>query len=149
MSEATRADADLILKLYDLRRERTMRKARKFMIEEFYSESAAEFMERHPPGTKENAYFRQVLTYWEMVGVFVHKGLLDAELLFETAAEFHIYWEKVRATVLDIRRMRNTPLYLKHLEDLASEHKAFMEKRAPGSSAFIASFNKRPVKTKA
>ncbi|HYK87216.1 MAG TPA: hypothetical protein VE398_00490 [Acidobacteriota bacterium] len=145
MSEATRADVDLILKLYDLRREETMRKARKFMIEEFYGESAKEFMEKYPPGTEKNAYFRQVLTYWEMVGVFVHKGLLDAELLFETTSEFHIFWEKARAVTLDLRKLRNMPLYLKNLENLAAEHKAFMENKAPGSSAFFASLNRRPV----
>ena len=149
MSAATRADVDLILRLYDMRREETMRKARKFMVEEFYSESAAEFMAKYPPGTEKNTWFRQVLTYWEMVGAFVHKGLLDPELLFETAAEFHIYWEKARATVLDLRKVRNMPFYLKHLEDLASEHKTFMEKRAPGSSAFFASLNRRPPAPKA
>ncbi len=145
MSEATRADVDLVLKLYDLRREEVMRKARKFMVEEFYAESAKEFMDKYPPGTEMNAFFRQVLTYWEMVGVFVHKGLLDAELLFETSAEFHIFWEKVRAVVLDLRKLRNMPFYLKNLEDLAAEHKAFMERKSPGSSAFFASLNRRPA----
>lgn len=149
MAEATRADVDLVLKLYDMRREEIMRKARKFLVEEFYAESAKEFLDKYPPGTDKNAYFRQVLTYWEMVAVFVHKGLLDAELLFETTSEFHIFWEKARATVLDLRKMRNMPFYLKHLEDLAAEHKAFMEKKSPGSSAFFASLNKRPVQAKA
>lgn len=145
MSEATRADVDLVLKLYELRREEIMRKARKFMVQEFYAESAKEFMDKYPPGTEENAFFRQVLTYWEMVGVFVHKGLLDAELLFETSSEFHIFWEKARAVVLDLRKLRNMPFYLKNLEDLAAEHKAFMERKSPGSSAFFASMNRRPV----
>jgi len=149
MAEATRADVDLVLKLYDMRREEIMRKARKFVIEEFYAESAKEFLDKYPPGTNKNAYFRQVLTYWEMVAVFVHKGLLDTELLFETTSEFHIFWEKARAAVLDLRKMRNMPFYLKHLEDLAAEHKAFMEKKSPGSSAFFASLNKRPAQAKA
>ncbi len=148
MSEAKHADADLLLKLYDLRREETMRKARKFMVEEFYAETAKEFLDKYPPGTEKNAYFRQVLTYWEMVGVLVHKGFLDTELLFETTSEFHIFWEKARATVLDLRKLRNMPFYLKNLEDLAGEHKAFMESRSPGSSAFFASLNKRPAQTR-
>ncbi len=149
MAEATRADADLILRLYDLRREETMRKARKFMIEEFYSESAQEFLDKYPPGTDENAWFRQVLTYWEMVAVFVHKGLLDRDLLFETVAEFHIFWVKARATVLDLRRLRKLPFYLKNLELLVAEHKAFFESKAPGSSAFFETLNKRPGQSKA
>ena len=145
MSEATRADVDLVLKLYELRREEIMRKARKFMIEEFYAESAKEFMDKYPPGTEKNAYFRQVLTYWEMVGVFVHKGLLDAEILFETTSEFHILWEKARAAVQDLRKLRDMPFYLKNLEELAAEGKVFMENKSPGSSAFFASLNRRPA----
>ena len=149
MLAATRDDVELVLKLYELRREETMRKARKFMVEEFYAESADEFMKKYPPGTEKNAWFRQVLTYWDMVGAFVHKGLLDRELMYETASEYHIYWEKARAVVVDLRKLRNMPFYLKHLEELADGHKAFMEKRAPGSSAFFASLNKPPAKPKA
>ena len=145
MSQATREDVDLILKLYELRREEVMRKARKFMIEEFYAETGQDLATKYPTGSEKNAWFRQVLSYWDMVGAFVNKRLLDPELLFETTAEFHIFWEKARAAVQDIRKARNMPLYLKNLEDLASRHKAFMEQRAPGSSAFFASLNKPPA----
>jgi hypothetical protein len=145
MAEPNREDVDLLLRLYEMRREETMRKARKFMLGEFYAESGKEFMAKYPPGSEQNAYFRQVTSYWDMVGSFVRRGLLSDELLFETAGEYHIYWEKVRATVLDLREMRNWPFYLKGLEDLARRHKEFMEKRAPGSSAFFASLNKPPA----
>ncbi len=144
MSQATREDAELILKLYKLRREETMRKARKFMIEEFYCESAKEFTEKYPPGTEKNAYFRQALSYWDMVAAFVNKGLLNAELLFETNAEFRIFWEKAQATILDLRKARNLPFYYKNYEDLVAAHTAFVEKRAPGSSKFYATFNQPP-----
>ena len=86
MAEASRDDVDLVLKLYDMRREPTMREARRFMIEEFYAENGKEFAEKYPPGSKENAYFRQATSYWDMVGTFVKRGLLNKELLFETLA---------------------------------------------------------------
>jgi len=144
MPEATRADADLILKLYELRREETMRKARKFMAEEFYCESYKEFMEKYPPGSDKNAFFRQAMSYWDMVAAFVNKGLLNAELLFETNAEFRIFWEKARATILDLRKIRSMPFYYKHYEDLVAAHTAFVEKRTPGSSKIYATFNQPP-----
>jgi hypothetical protein len=145
MSRATRADADLILRLYDLRREETMRKARRFMMDEFYAANGKEFYERYPSGTEKNAWFRQTMSYWDMVAAFVKSGLLNAELLFETNAEFRILWEKARATILDIRKMRKMPYYYKNLEDLAGAHDTFAERRAPGSSAFYASFNQPPA----
>ena len=148
MAEATHEDVDLILRLYDMRREETMRMARKFMIEEFYAESGQEFSAKYPPGSEKNAWFRQATSYWDMVGVFVKRGLLNRDLLFETSAEFHIFWEKVRASVLDIRKARGNPFYLINLEDLAALHKAFMEERAPGSSAFFASLNRPPASAK-
>jgi len=90
------------------------------------------------------AAFWQTLSFWDMVAAFVKNGLLNAELLFETNAEFRIFWEKARATILDIRKARKTPFYYKNLEDLAAAHDAFNEKRATGSSAYYASFNQRP-----
>lgn len=148
MTEPTRDDVDLILRLYDFRRDETMRKARRFILGEFYAAGGKDFLDRYPPGSDQNAYFRQVTSYWDMVGAFVKKGLLNADLLFETAGEFHIIWEKVRATVGDLRQMRRNPFYLKNLEELATRHKAFMEGRAPGSSDYYASLNKPIVAAK-
>jgi hypothetical protein len=144
MSSATRADADLLLRIYDMRREATLRRARKFIMEEFYAASGNEFAEKYPPGSDQNAWFRQSLSYWEMVAAIVNKGLLDAELFFETNGEFHIFWEKARATILDLRKTRKAPLYYKNLEELSNAHTAFLEKRAPGSSAVFATMNQPP-----
>jgi hypothetical protein len=145
MPKATRDDVDLILRLYDMRRETTLRKARQFMAQEFYSTGLKEFNEKYPPGSEKNAWYRQTLSYWDMVGVFVNKGLLDAELLFETTSEFHIYWVKARATVMEMRQARNMPMYLKNLEDLTERHSAFVESRSPGALSFYASMNKPPA----
>lgn len=142
MAEPTRGDVDLVLKLYDLRREGRMREARSFMMQEYHAEDGKDFMTKYPPGSSMNASFRQCTSYWDMVGVFVRRGLLHKELLFDTAAEFHILWEKVKPAVYDLRKMRNNPHYLKNLEELATQHKAFMEGRAPGSSAYFASLAK-------
>ena len=63
---ATPEDAKLILKLYDLRREPLMRKARDF-VNNFFPQSADEFLKLAQAwGTQENAYVRQVVSYWDM-----------------------------------------------------------------------------------
>ena len=148
ISTATYDDANLILRLYDMRREERLRAARAWFSANFKCKTGEDVAKLCPMGSEENASYRMVVTYWEMVAVFVHRGLLDRDLLFETAAEFHIFWIKARATILDLRKLRNMPFYLKNLEDLADEHKAFIESKAPGSSAFFASLNKRPAQTK-
>src|SRR5207249_11092618 len=107
MAEVTRDDVDLVLKLYDMRREPTMREARRFMIEEFYAENGKEFAEKSPPGSKENAYFRQATSYWDMVGTFVTCGWLNKELLSESSGALHIFREKARAATQDMRHARN------------------------------------------
>src|SRR5262245_62682577 len=81
---ATPHDADLIIKLYDLRRDETMRKARNYFAFEFFPKSVDEVKEilnnikEYP---EQNAYFRQVISYWEMVAAMVNHGSIDQALL--------------------------------------------------------------------
>jgi hypothetical protein len=64
MRTATHEDAHLILKLYDLRREERMRKARAWFVSNFKVKTVAEFHQLCPPGSDENAFARQMITYW-------------------------------------------------------------------------------------
>src|SRR5262245_65007002 len=88
---ATPQDADLIIKLYDLRRDETMRKARNFFTFEFFPKSADDVkalftnIQEHP---EHNAYLRQVVSYWEMVAAMVNHGSIDWALFFDTNGEF-------------------------------------------------------------
>ncbi len=84
---ATPADADIILKLYDLRREAVMRKARAFVALEFWPETKEEFSKVHHPGTEQNAYWRQVISYWEMASTLALHGAVDAALFADTQGE--------------------------------------------------------------
>src|SRR5437879_9610552 len=72
---ATTADAQLILQLYDFRREAEMRKARHFISAEFWPESAEDTLRlaRQYPSTQ-NTWLRQVTSYWEMAVSFVLRG---------------------------------------------------------------------------
>jgi hypothetical protein len=68
----THADAQLILQLYDLRREAEMRKARNWSTAQFWPQSAEDYIKvSSAMGTPENAYLRQVNSYWDMVASFI------------------------------------------------------------------------------
>src|SRR5215469_5757402 len=75
---ATVADAGLILQLYELRQEETLRRARKFMVFEFNPKTLEELRAvSRNPGSQENAYWRQTVSYWEMAASFVLRGAID------------------------------------------------------------------------
>ncbi|MBS1805756.1 MAG: hypothetical protein JST28_20635 [Acidobacteria bacterium] len=85
---ATPADAEIILKLYELRTEAVLRQARAWMTGEFWPNTAEEFFAvAHNPKDPHNAYFRQVLTYWEMAAAMVLHGAVSVELFVDCNAE--------------------------------------------------------------
>ncbi len=120
---ATPQDADLIIKLYDLRRDETMRKARNYFFLEFFPQSAddvkALFADKEHP--EYNAYFRQVTSYWEMAAAMVNHGSIDQALFFDTNGEFFGVWTKICDFIEDLRAFLG-PQYLVNLEKLIAAH---------------------------
>jgi hypothetical protein len=102
---ATYEDAKLVLKLYDLRREAVLRKARHFVAFEFKPATADEFFAiAQGPDTEQGAYFRQVISYWEMAASLVLHGAVKADLYFPSNGEglfifakFHAFREEYQA----------------------------------------------------
>jgi hypothetical protein len=90
---ATTADAELILKLYELRTEATMRQARAWLTGKFFPKTAEEFFAvANARGSEENAWYRQVTSYWEMAAAFVLHGALNGDLFVDCNSEpFYIY----------------------------------------------------------
>jgi hypothetical protein len=85
---STNADAELILRLYELRTEPAMREARAWMTIDFWPTSAEDFFAIQGAfGSRENAYLRQVTSYWEMAASFVLHGCLSAELFLDCTGE--------------------------------------------------------------
>ena len=108
---ATPTDAELILKLYDLRREAEMRRARNFMVGQFWPESADEVMRvGNAMGTQENAWMRQVNGYWEMAASLVVHGTLNQDLFLETSfcGEMFMIFAKVQPFLSEIRQKMGT-----------------------------------------
>jgi hypothetical protein len=130
---ATHEQVNLMLHLYELRREAKLREARDWMSVNFHPKNADEAMKLVPPGTKENAYMRMVLGYWEMVASIANRGLLDEELFFENSGEQWGVWEQVKPLIAAWRTMFANPQFLGNFEEHAKRLEAWREKRNPGS----------------
>jgi hypothetical protein len=135
---ATTSDAEVIMRLYDLRREETLRKARHFMIFEFQPKTLEELRGvSRDIKAKENVAWRQVLSYWEMAAAFVLRGAVDADLFLDTNAEgillyakfhhFHAETEKESGNLF----MRNTAALIAKYPAAKALHGMFLKTFGP------------------
>ncbi len=115
----TATDAELILKLYDLRREERMRKARDYYAFKFFPGSYEELTKiMSARGSDENAYIRQVTSYWDMAAAFVVQGALNAELFYETCGEMWLVYTKMKPFLPQLRK-EYAPTYFQNVEKVA------------------------------
>ncbi|HEY2845319.1 MAG TPA: hypothetical protein VGJ09_16770 [Bryobacteraceae bacterium] len=116
MSQPTYDDANLLLKLYELRTEAKMRDARNWFFGSFKCKTMAEFGQLCPPGSATNAYYRQCVSYWDMASSFVTAGVLNPDLFFANTREVLFVWERVKPIIADVRDAYKDPNYLGNLE---------------------------------
>ena len=108
--------ADLLLKLYDLRREPTMREARAWFVREFHPESAQEILDA--VAGPDSAKFRMVATYWDMACALVNHGAVDETMFNDAASEHVAAFCKVELHLAEYRTKIGVPHYLGNLEKL-------------------------------
>jgi hypothetical protein len=108
-------DADLILKLYDLRRETTMREARNWMFT-FNPTSVGDYMEAMMGPN--SGYLRMVISYWDMACSLVNHGAIDETLFNETNGEHLFVFAKIEPILAEMRQQWNAPDMLKNFEAL-------------------------------
>lgn len=126
MAQPTHADAELILKLYDARREAEIRKARQWWTGTFWPESADEVIKiMRAMGSPENNWLRQVLGYWSMASSFVSHGVLNEDLFFEPSfsGEMFFIYAKMEPFLKELREKLQNPLLLANLEKLIHSEK--------------------------
>ena len=133
MDKPTHHDVDVILKLYELRREERMRKARGWLFG-YKASNAAEHQAACPPGSDQDAYYRMVTSYWDMAASFVTSGAVNKELFLQSAGEMLFVWEKTKGTIADSRKAMGNPKYLSNLETVAQAHDRQHE---PGQSESV------------
>jgi hypothetical protein len=117
-NKPTYDDANLLLRLYELRREETMRKARQWFAT-FSPDNPQDIEKVSTPGSSENAYLRMVTSYWDMAASFVTSGVLNEELFLENSGELLFVWEKSRPLVERMRQGMKNPHAMKNMETMA------------------------------
>jgi hypothetical protein len=108
--------AELILRLYDIRRETAMRSSRDYVGGEFLPQSVDEFVSLVKDGGKPSGHILQVYGYWDMVAAFVVHGALDEQLIFDTCQEMYFQFEKIQPHLAGFRQQMNLPEFLKSME---------------------------------
>jgi hypothetical protein len=104
---ATPADAEIILKLYELRTESVMRQARAWVGGQFWPKTVEEFyIVFENPADPHNPWLRQVITYWEMAAAMVLHGAVSAELFVDCNGEGFFLLAKF-APILEAIREKN------------------------------------------
>jgi len=140
--------AGLILKLYELRREKKLRKARQwFAAQKFTSMQDVLTAARG----KDNAYFRMVTSYWDMAGAIVLHGGIDAPMFHEANNE-HVYvYAKLQPYLIELRAAIKQPTYLMWLQRLiesmpdGAERVTGMQERLRAAQAAAAAPADEPV----
>ena len=146
----TTADAELIMKLYDLRREAEIRKARNWWLG-FWPESADDVIKIVTAlGTQENAWLRQVGGYWEMAAGFVLHGTLNRDLFLEPSfcGEMFLFFGKIEPFLKEVREKMQNPAIFGNVEKLIATSEGGTE-RLRQTQARIATLRKAAQAAKA
>jgi hypothetical protein len=125
-------DADLILKLYDLRREPVMREARNWFFT-FNPSTVAEYMETMMG--PQSGYLRMVISYWDMAASLVNNGAIDEKMFNEANGEHLFVFAKIEPVLEDVRKAWNAPDMLKNFETLV--------RKTPDSEKTLAEIRER------
>jgi hypothetical protein len=125
--------ANLLIKLYDLRRDPTMREARGWYAREFNPSSiddvAAAAVGPH------SAHFRMVTSYWDMAASFVANGAIDEQMFNDANGEQLVILAKLEPFLTEYRTRVGNPNYLSHLEKLVMKR--------PGAKEAMAAMRER------
>jgi hypothetical protein len=124
--------AKLLLKLYDLRRESVMRKARAWFREDFHPKSAQEILAIYRGKT--SAAYRMVTTYWNMAAALVLHEAIDEKMFADVNGEHLMVYARLQPFLNEFRGLLNNPTYLDKLEQLIL--------RMPDAQARLARFRR-------
>jgi hypothetical protein len=116
--KATAADADIVMKLYDLRRESEMRKARNWYGNADFSSWEAVQKVATGWGTQENAWFRQTLTYWENAASLVLHGVVHSGLFFDWGGEMIFTYVRIKPYLKQMRQASGSDEFMAKTEKL-------------------------------
>ena len=125
--------ATLIIRLYELRRDSTMREARNWFARSFNPSSIDDVMQ--VVSGPNSAHFRMVTSYWDMACSFVLNGAIDEQMFNDANGEQHVVFAKIEPFIGEYRSRTGNPAYLASLEKLVM--------RAPGAKERMAKLRER------
>ena len=125
--------ATLLIRLYELRREPTMREARSWFVSSFHANTIDELMQ--VLSGPNSAHFRMVASYWEMAASFVLNGAIDEKMFGEANGEHVIVFAKMEPILADYRARTGNPASYASLEQLVM--------RTPGAKDRLAALRER------
>lgn len=133
MSSTPYESATLLIRLYELRREPTMREARAWYVSKFNPTSVDDMIAtlRGP----DSAHFRMVTSYWDMAASFVLNGAIDEKMFTDSNGEHVIVYAKMEPFLAEYREKMGNPNYYASIEQLVL--------KAPGIKDRLASIRER------
>ena len=138
-------DADLILKLYDLRREPVMREARNWMFT--FNPTGVEDVMQAMMG-EHSGHLRMVISYWDMACAMVTNGAIDEELFNQTNGEHIFVYMKIEPVLEGLRAMFDNQEFLKNLETVVKRIPD-IDKKLPAMRERMAKFAEMRAKAAA
>lgn len=111
-------DVGLVLRLYELRRDDEMRRARKWYFTKFNPTGAADIVQLMLSGQQSSAYYRMVTSYWDMAASFVNNGGIDEKIFHEANTEHIAVYARLEPFLAEVRETFRESTYLAHLETL-------------------------------
>jgi hypothetical protein len=127
----TAADAQLILQLYDLRREAELRKARNWWVVTFWPRTADDFIKvASALGTQENNWLRQAGGYWDLAAALVLHGTIHPDLFLEggSSGEMFFMYAKIQPILKELREKMQSPGLFSNVEKVIMSTKAGRER---------------------
>ena len=116
----TASAASLLLKLYELRTEPTLRQARAWFFFEFHPSSARDVLSIWLGPGHESAPYRMVTSYWDMAASLVTQGAIPGEMFNAANTEHFALYAKLRPYLSEMRAATRYPDYLSHIERLVT-----------------------------
>jgi hypothetical protein len=120
--------ATLILKLFELRREPTLREARAWFLRDFNPQTLEEALTI--AGGPKNDWFRMVIGYWDMAASFVVHGAIDAEMFRAANTEMVATFAKIQPFIDDVRRISKIPEFAANIQQVIAGQKGGEERMA-------------------
>jgi len=111
-------DAELILKLYELRRDPVMREARNWFFT-FNPQKPEDFLDAVT--SDKSGYYRMVISYWDMAASLVNNGAIDPQMFNDANGEHLFVYSKMEPFLADLRRESGNPDFFAHLEKVVKQ----------------------------